>query len=133
MIPAVFEPFLAEAPLCVMTRVTLENLFDPARLDTLFRDTAQRQYEKELLFSQVVELMNSVVLRVHPSVLAAYKKRQHLLSVSDQAVYDKLQCLELAVSEALVADSATHLAPLLDHLGGQRSQCLPGYRTRVVD
>jgi hypothetical protein len=29
-------------------------------------------------------------------VLAAYKKRQHQLSVSDQALYDKLQCMELA-------------------------------------
>lgn len=133
MIPAVFDPFLKEAPLCVMTRLTLEGLFDPARLNALFRDTAQRQYQKELLFSQVVELMTSVVLRVHPSVLAAYKKRQPLLSVSDQAVYDKLQCMELGVSEALVSDSANHLTPLLDLLGGRLTPWLPGYRTRVLD
>ena len=133
MIPAAFEPFLKEAPLCVMTRLTLEGLCDPKRLDALFRDTAQRQYEKELLFSQVVELLTAVVLRVQPSVLAAYKKRQPLLSVSDQAVYDKLQCMELGVSEAVVADSAAQLAPLLDLLGGKRPPWLPGYRTRVVD
>src|SRR5258708_29247523 len=133
MIPAAFEPFLQEAPLCVMTRLTLEGLFHPTRLDALFRDTAQRQYEKELLFSQVVELMTSVVLRVHPSVLAAYKKRQPLLSVSDQAVYDKLQCMELGVSEAVVADSAAHLTPLLDLLGGKQPPWLPGYRVRVLD
>jgi Transposase DDE domain len=133
MIPAAFEPFLKEAPLCVMTRLTLEGLFDPARLDALFRDTAQRQYEQELLFSQVVELMTSVVLRVHPSVLAAYKKRQHLLSVSDQAVYDKLQCMELGVSAALVADSAAHIRPVLDLVGGRLPPWLPGYRARVLD
>lgn len=133
MIPAAFDPFLKEAPLCVMTRMTLESLFDPARLDALFRDTAQRQYEKELLFSQVVELMTSVVLRVHPSVLAAYKKRQPLLSVSDQAVYDKLQCMELGVSAALVADSATQVTPLLKALDGRLPPWLPGYRTRVLD
>jgi hypothetical protein len=133
MIPAAFEPFLKEAPLCVMTRLTLEGLFDPARLDALFRDTAQRQYQKELLFSQVVELMTAVVLRVHPSVLAAYKKRQPLLSVSDQAIYDKLQCMELGVSEALVADSATHLAPVLRALDGPLPPWLPGYRTRILD
>src|SRR5258708_4953259 len=133
MIPAAFEPFLQEAPLCVMTRLTLEGLFDPNRLDALFRDTAQRQYEKELLFSQVVELMTSVVLRVHPSVLAAYQKRKSLLAVSDQAVYDKLQCMELGVSEALVADSATQVTPLLEALGGRLPPWLPGYRTRVLD
>jgi hypothetical protein len=133
MIPAAFEPFLEEAPLCVMTRLTLEGLFDPKRLDALFRDTAQHQYEKELLFSQVVELMTSVVLCVHPSVLAAYKKRQAQLTVSDQAVYDKLQCMELGVSEALVADSAAQVSPLLEALGSRLPPWLPGYRTKVLD
>ena len=71
MIPAAFAPFLEKAPLCVMTRLSLECLFEPKRLDALFRRTAQQQYEKELLFSQVVELMMAVVLRVHPSVYAA--------------------------------------------------------------
>jgi len=133
VIPAAFEPFLAEAPLCVMARLALEGLFDPVRLDALFRNTAQRQYQKELLFSQVVELMTSVVLCVHPSVLAAYKKRQPLLSVSDQAIYDKLRCMELGISEALVADSATQIAPVLRALNGRLPPWLPGYRTRVLD
>jgi hypothetical protein len=131
MIPAAFDPFLKEAPLCVMARLTLECLFDPDRLDALFRQTAQRQYQKELLFSQVVELMTSVVLRVQPTVLAAYKKRP--LPVSDQALYDKLQCMELDVSAALVADSAVQLAPVLDDLGARLPPWLPGYRTRVLD
>ena len=82
MIPAAFEPFLEEAPLCVMTRLTLECLFRPERLDTLFRTTAQVQYKKELLFSQVVELMMSVVLRVRSTVHAAYKQSATPLPVS---------------------------------------------------
>jgi hypothetical protein len=132
MFPAAFEPFLKESPLCVMTRWTLEALFDPDRLDALFRDTAQHQYQKELLFSQVVELMTSVVLCVHPSVLAAYNKRKHI-PVSDQAVYDKLQCLEVGVSEALVADSAKQIAPVLEELDARLPPLLPGYRLRVLD
>jgi hypothetical protein len=133
MIPAQFEPFLQEAPYCVLTRLTLEGLFDPERLDALFRDTAQRQYEQELLFSQVVELMMAVVLCVHPSVLAAYKKRRATLSVSDQAVYDKLRHMELGVSAALVADSAAQAAPTLEALGARLPAWLPGYRTCVLD
>ncbi len=133
MIPAAFGPFLEEAPLCVMARLALESLFDPHRLDALFRATAQRQYEKELLFSQVVELMTSVVLRVHPSVLAAYKKRQAQLPVSDQALYDKLQHMELGVSAALVADSAAQVGPVLEALNGRLAPWLPGYRTLVLD
>src|SRR5215470_5304906 len=120
MIPAQFEPFLAEAPYCVLTRLTLEALFDPERLDALFRDTAKRQYEQELLFSQLVELMMAVVLCVHPSVLAAYKKRRALLAVSDQAVYDKLRSTEPAVAAAVVADSADRIAPVVEALGTRR-------------
>jgi Transposase DDE domain len=131
MIPAAFDAFVKETPLCVMARLTLECLFDPERLDALFCQTAQRQYQKELLFSQVVELMTAVVLRVHPTVLAAYKKSQ--LPVSDQALYDKLQCMELDVSAALVADSAVQLTPVLEELGARLPPWLPGYRTRVLD
>jgi hypothetical protein len=116
-----------------MTRLTLESLFRPDRLDTLFRDTAQRQYQKELLFSELVELMLSVVLRVDASVHAAYKKRASMLPVSDQAVYDKLQCMELGVSEAMVADSATQLAPVIDALDARSPDWVRGYRSRVLD
>jgi hypothetical protein len=133
MLTAAFQPFLDKAPLCVMARVTLESLFDPDYLDALFRKTAQVQYEKELLFSQVVELMQSVVLRVHPSVHAAYKKRATELSVSDQAVYDKLQCMELGVSAALVRDSAMRLAPVMDALEARAPDWVRGYRTRILD
>ena len=133
MIPAAFTPFLNEAPLCVMSRLTLESLFLPERLDTLFRNTAERQYQKELLFSDLFELMLSVVLRVHPSVHAAYKKRVGLLPVSDQAIYDKLQCMELGVSAALVEDSATRLAPVIDALGARTTDWVSGFRSRVID
>jgi len=133
MMPAAFAPFLEQAPFCVMTRLTLESLFLPQRLDALFRNTAERQYKKELLFSQVVELMMSVVLRVEPTVHAAYKKRAHLLPVSDQAVYDKLQCMELGVSAALVADSAAQAGPVIEALKARLPPWLPGYRIRIID
>jgi hypothetical protein len=133
MMPAAFAPFLEQAPLCVMTRLTLEALFQPQRLDALFRDTATRQYQKELLFSELVELMTSVVLRVEPSVLAAYRKRASALPVSDQAIYDKLQCMELGVSSALVADSARQITPVMDLLQARSPSWLPGYRVRIID
>jgi Transposase DDE domain len=133
MLPAAFRPFLEQAPLCVLGRLTIENLFQPERLDSLFRDTAQVQYERELLFSQVVELMLSVVLQVHPTVHAAYQKRAAELPVSDQAIYDKLRCMELGVSAALVEDSATRLTPVIDALGARSPDWVRGYRTRILD
>jgi hypothetical protein len=133
MVPAAFEPFVTAAPFCVMARAALEGLFQPSRLDQLFDDTAQKQYTRELLFSQLVELMTAVVLRQQPSVRAAYRKGVGNISVSDQAVYDKLDGVELAVSAALVNDSAARLAPVIDQLKARRDSWLKSYRIRILD
>lgn len=133
MMPAGFAPFIEQAPFCVMTRLALERLFLPERLDLLFENVAQRQYRKELLFSQVMELMMSVVLRVDKSVHAAYRKREEQLPVCDQAVYDKLQCMELGVSSALVADSASEAGAVIDAMQARLPSWLPKFRVRVLD
>lgn len=133
MLPATFEPFVKDAPFCVMTRAALESLFGAERLDELFRRTAQKQYTRELLFSQLVELMTSVVLQQQPSVLAAYRKGIGHISVSDQSVYNKLDGMELGVSAALVHDSAQRLAPVIDELKARQPSWLPGYRVRILD
>src|SRR5687767_2106094 len=104
MLPTIFQSFIERSPICVMARAVLENLFQPVRLDELFERTAQQQYHRTLLFSSVVELMHAVVLGVEPTVYAAYRKRRHTLPVSDQAVYDKLDGMELGLSAALVTD-----------------------------
>src|SRR5437588_11988934 len=106
MLPQAFDAFVQQRPICVMAQAVLENLFQPDRLDALFERTAQKQYHRTLLFSSVVELMHAVVLGVEPSVYAAYRKRRPTLQVSDQAVYDKLDGMELGLSAALVKDSA---------------------------
>lgn len=133
MLPAAFEPFVKDAPFCVMTQASLESLFSRERLDELFRSTAQKQYTRELLFSQLVELMTSVVLRQQPSVLAAYRKGIGHISVSDQSVYNKLDGMELGISAALVRDSAERLAPVIDQLQARQPSWLPGYRIRILD
>jgi Transposase DDE domain len=133
MMPASINAFIEKAPLCVMAWVTLESLFDDDRLNQLFERTAQRQYHRQLLFSQIVELMMSVVLRADKSVLAAFRKRAERLGVSDEAVYQKLQCQELSISEALVKDSAERLVPVIAALEACHEPLLPGYRVRILD
>ena len=133
MLPVIFDPFVKAAPFCVMARAALESLFSPQRLDELFQRTAQRQYTHELLFSQLVQLMTAVVLRQQPSVHAAYKNRVADITVSDQAVYDKLNHLELGVSEALVRDSAQRVTPVIDALSARLESWAQGYRVKVLD
>jgi IS4 transposase len=133
MFAAAFTPFIQQRPIGVMARAIVERFFEPEHLDDLFRRTAVGQYERELLFSSVVELMQSVVLGVEPSVFAAYRKRRHELPVSDDSVYNKLKGMELGVSEAVVRDSAERAALVIDELKARRAPWLPGYRVRILD
>src|SRR5438105_15764061 len=116
LLSSVFEPFVQQRPIGVMARAVLERLLDPHQIDALFAATAQRQYTQELLFSSLVELMSQVVLGIHPSVHAAYQALAERLPVGDQAIYDKLQHVELAVSQALVQQAARRIAPVLHRL-----------------
>ncbi len=133
MFPAAFVPFIEKRPIGVMARAITERFFEPDHLNALFRRTAVDQYERNLLFSSVVDLMQGVVLGFDPSVFAAYTKRQKTFPVSDQALYDKLKGMELGVSTALVRDSAQRAAEAIDELDARRPSWLPGYRVRVLD
>jgi hypothetical protein len=128
-----FRPFVEQKPLCVMARGILERLLAPERLDALFEQTAQWQYTKELLFSTAVDLLAQVVLGRKPSVHAAYQAMIDRIPVSDTALYDKLQHMELAVSAALVRDSARRATPLLSALGSSQTPWLAGYHTKIID
>jgi IS4 transposase len=128
-----FQPFVEQRPIAVMARGVLENLLNPEKIDELFERTAEVQYTRELAFSSVVDLMGQVVLGVQPSVHAAYQAQAEKLGVSDQAVYDKLNHVELGISAELVRDSARQAAPVIGALRGKLPPLLKGYRTRILD
>src|SRR5262245_24795975 len=130
---AVLERFVEQAPVCVMVRATLEQVFAPEKLNAVFETTAVQQYTRELLFSTVVDLMSLVVCRIHKSVHAAYVKKQEEVGVSVQALYDKLNHLEPAVSRALTRHTAREVHTLLRHLKGLRAPLLPKYRVKILD
>jgi IS4 transposase len=133
MLPAAFLPFLEQRPIGVMARAIVERFFEPEHLDALFGETAVQQYQRNLLFSSVVDLMQAVVLGAEPSVFAAYRKRRHKLPVTDDSIYNKLKGMELGVSEAVVRDSARRAAEVIDRLNARRDSWLPGYRIRILD
>ena len=116
-----------------MVRGTLEYALAPDALDALFRTTAEHQYEKQLLFSSVVDLMGLVVARVQPSLNAAYQAVSDTLPVTLASIYAKVNGTEPSVSAALVAHCAGRLRPVIDAMAPGMKPWLPGYRTRVVD
>ena len=77
--------------------------------------------------------MSDVVFRSQPSVRAAYQARARDIETSLASVYNKLNGLETHTSAALVRYSATQLAPLIEHVGGEREPWLSGHRVKIID
>lgn len=128
-----FEKFIERSPVSVMVRGTLERVFDPEKLEQVFTDNAVRQYTRELTFAQCVGLMSDVVFRITPSVGAWYQRYGEELSVTRQAVYDKLKRVELPIAAGLVAYSARELGASLQQMPTPPPPVLAGYRVRVLD
>jgi hypothetical protein len=129
----VFGRFVEEAPISVMARAALENALPPTAVDALFEDVAERQYTRDLLFSDVVDLMGVVVCKVRPSINAAYKKYAEALGVTRKAVYNKINGLEPPIGAALVRHTAAAVAPVIEAMGGRHEPWLPGYRAKILD
>jgi IS4 transposase len=128
-----FEAFMKESPVSVMVHGVLERTLNPGALDELFEERAQVQYTKDLLFSQCVCIMSDVVLDVSPSVGAWYQDHPGELTVTRQAVYEKLKHVEPNVSAEVVRHSARELTPVLHRMKATREPWLPGYRVLVLD
>jgi hypothetical protein len=111
----------------------LERLLRPARLDQIFEGSKQRQYTKRPLFSQVVAVMAAVATRTHASVHAAYLAVKGRLDVSVTALYDKLNHLELGVSQALVRETAADAAEVIDAMSAAKNEVLPGFEVFYLD
>lgn len=129
----VFERFLKDSPLSVMSRATIENALSASALDALFDRTAERGYTKALLFSTTVDLMTLVVGGKALHVQAAYRHLRDRVPVTLKCVYDKLQNIETGVSAGLVAHVSGRCAALIAELGGGCQSLLPGYRVRILD
>jgi hypothetical protein len=133
ILSGVFKRFAELTPACVMHRALLENFFSEDALNELFRKNATKQYERELMFSTVVDVIGKVVSRVKPSVNACYVDQKAEIPVSAKAFYDKLTHIETSTSRALVRHTAERAAELVDLVGARRKPLLAGYRTRILD
>ena len=130
-----FEKFVEGSPVCVMIRGSLEYALPNKLVNQIFEQTAVKQYTRDLLFSDVVDVMASVVCQVFPSVNAAYKKQADQFAVSRRALYDKINLVEPRVTRQLVVQTSRRLAPVVQRLDKQygRKPLLPGFRTRILD
>jgi IS4 transposase len=133
MLSEIFHRFIEKSPVTVMTRGLLERLLNPGQLDAWFERAAEKQYTRELLFSTVVDLLMQVVCGVRKSVHVAYQAADPGIGVSVQSVYNKLNGLEPAISAGLVRYAAEEASGLIQELGAERAELLPGYRVKILD
>ncbi len=129
---AVLARCAEKSPVTVMARLALQRALDPCWVDELFERERGAQYQRELLFSTTVELMSVVAVGLRPSVHAAARACPEL-SVSVQALYDKIKHTEPHLVRALVTGSAARLRDVLVPMIEGRASRVPGYRLRIVD
>lgn len=133
LLESMFDNFVKKKPYCVMARAALERMLRASRLDAVFREHASIQYERELLFSQLVEVMARVVTRVDRSILRAVEALRDVLTVTDEAIYQKLRGVELGVSRALVCDSFRETRAVLEKLKVTDPPWVRGFRVKILD
>jgi IS4 transposase len=129
----VLKRFIEQSPITVMARLALQEALEPQWLDELFEDHRQTQYRRELLFSNVVEIMSLVAVGQRPSIHAAAQAMEESLPVSITALYDKINRTEPALVRALVAGSAERLGPLMRPLRDRSGAMVAGRRLRILD
>src|SRR5207248_4053004 len=122
-----------DSPVCVMVQTLMENVLSPTTVDALFEHHAEWQYTRNLLFSDIVNLMSLVVCGIRPSINSAYKKMAPTLGVTRKAVYDKINRVETTTSAALVRHTAAALTPVIDELGARKESWLDGYHVKILD
>src|SRR5262245_43942622 len=128
-----FERFINESPLSVMSRATIEYALSAKAMDDLFERTAQSGYTRELLFSTTVDLMSLVVCGKSHQVKSAYQQLLEQVPVTLKCVYEKLQNIETAVCAELVRWVAGRCGGLVTELKGACAPLLTGFRVRILD
>jgi IS4 transposase len=129
---SMFQKYLAQRPVAVMTRATLEHAFAAEALNELFERTARHQYTQELTFSTVVALLEAVVFRRHPSINSAYKHNATDVPASLSCLYDKLNRTEPGLTEALVRHTAARLREVAE-CWPARAEPVAGLRLKQLD
>src|SRR3954452_7978944 len=125
ILPAVVERFTERSPLSVMSQGAIEYALSESALNQVFEGNAEGQYTRELLFSNVFDLMSVVVTGSYGSGCSAYKDLKESIPVSLTSVYNKLQGIEANVSAEMVRYTAGRLLPVQGLVHGMVDRWVP--------
>ena len=111
----VLQRFIEHRPLAVMTRLIVNEVLDDD-LDAVFAQYRDRNYTREMLFSNLCVSIADVVLEFCPSPNQAYIKHKEELSISKNAFYNKLKNVSLTLSRAVVRHSYQKCRSMLEQM-----------------
>jgi len=130
---SLLERFVQKSPIAVMAHSTIVYALNAASLDNIFREHAAAQYEHQITFSSLVDMMSLVVCQMYRSVNSAYTKCKDKIGASLVAVYGKLRRTELPILTALVDETAQRLEAIVTELRAELPSPVPGYRVQIID
>lgn len=133
MFSAIIQHFSKQTPVGMMVQGLLERALPTDEIEEIFAANATVQYERKLLFTNIVELMSVVVCRIRPSISSAIKNWHEKLPAERKAIYEKINHTEPQLGQKLVQHSAQKLAPLIDAMPARQAPLVSGYRTRILD
>lgn len=129
---AALNRFISLRPLAVMGRIINQEILNED-LDVVFEENRKRQYQRDMLFSQLTITIADVVMGTEKSPHQAYKSHREDLKVSAASFYEKLNNVETSVSEGMVRYAYEKSRDLQDQLGFIPSEPIRGYHARIID
>jgi IS4 transposase len=133
VLPAILNPFAEGAAPAVMTRLALDWMIERTSIDTILEDVAEEQYNREFMLGHFVQVMCDVACGFRKSPREAFLKRQFDRIGSISAFYRKLARMELAVTAAIVRETASRARELIAAGGGLLPEPIKGYAARILD
>lgn len=131
-VPVVMQRFITTRPFCVMTRCIIGYVMS-SKVDEVFQQCRQRQYEKELKFSVMAASVGDVALGFCDNFNQSYESFRDELGVSSVAYYGKINRVETRTSEGILEFAAQKSRELLDEIGAGQWEILKGYKCSVLD
>lgn len=131
MIATALDRFSQQAPAATLFVGLISKVLSDEALDGIFRSHSEQQVESPVLFSYLVRMLAPVVLSKERSVNLSH--RDLGLTVSRQAIYDKLKGVEVQVSNALVHTTSADFKQICDAAGLKHKDIIPGYHTYILD
>lgn len=128
----VLQRFMESRPLCVMARCIMGYVLS-SKVDEVFQQCRQRQYDRELKFSVLAASIGDVALGFCDNFHQAYETHHKDLQVSSPAFYGKINRIEIPVAEGIVDFAAQKSRELLDEIGAGNWCVLKGYKCSTLD